>query len=513
MVAGRLCGTTAALIAALTLGLEPSGASARAVVGPRVASASAHVVRAQETTSTTGLDRELGREISSAGGNSSALVVDTDTGRTLYSHDPTTARLPASVEKLFTTSAALFDFGYNHRFETDVDGVGSVRKGVFSGTLYLKGGGDPTFGDQTFDTDNYGRGVGSTVQGLLRTLHSDAGINEITGAILGDATIFDDKGGGPASDYRPNLETEGDLSGLSYDDGFTSGSETALQPRPGLWATQAFAAVAPSQGITIAKGTRISTAKTPAKATLLARVYSPTLTKLIKLTNTPSNDFFAETLTKDLGHFFGAGGTTPAGATVVEKTVSTQLGLSELTNDGSGLSRADRTTATDVVDLLEEMQPSVPFYNSLAVAGVSGTMQGEMLGSTAVNNCRGKTGTLHDVANLVGFCTAANGDLLAFAFLENSLGDSTFGHDTEDLMGEALAAYDGRGNGSPAPVPPRPAAGAAITATGETTTSGSTTTTSTTPGKTTTTTTPGKTTTKTTTTPTTTVGSGGGGGL
>ena len=66
-----------------------------------------------------------------------------------------------------------------------------------------------------------------------------------------------------------------------------------------------------------------------------------------------------------------------------------------------------------------------------------------MLGTRAVDNCRGKTGTLHDVANLVGYCTARNGDTLAFAFMLNSLSNSTYGHLMEDQMGVALANYDG----------------------------------------------------------------------
>jgi D-alanyl-D-alanine carboxypeptidase/D-alanyl-D-alanine-endopeptidase (penicillin-binding protein 4) len=70
-------------------------------------------------------------------------------------------------------------------------------------------------------------------------------------------------------------------------------------------------------------------------------------------------------------------------------------------------------------------------------------MRHEMVGTRAAGNCRGKTGTLRDVANLVGYCTAANGDELVFAFLENGLGNTYIGHLLEDHMGEALAAYAG----------------------------------------------------------------------
>jgi D-alanyl-D-alanine carboxypeptidase len=63
-------------------------------------------------------------------------------------------------------------------------------------------------------------------------------------------------------------------------------------------------------------------------------------------------------------------------------------------------------------------------------------------GTAAQGRCRGKTGTLHDVANLVGLCTARNGHQLVFAFLMNSV-DPVGGHALEDRMAVALAKYTG----------------------------------------------------------------------
>jgi D-alanyl-D-alanine carboxypeptidase/D-alanyl-D-alanine-endopeptidase (penicillin-binding protein 4) len=475
----------------------PAGIAAPAATGGRAASA---------IGSTAALDRTLTQDLHEAGGHSSALVLDADTGQILFSQGATTPRLPASVEKLFTTSAALFEFGSAGRFQTRVYGVGSLRDGVFTGKLYLKGGGDPTFGDRGFDRELYG--TGASVQSLLTDLRG-AGVRMIRGSIIGDPTIFDSRGGGPDSGYRAATETEGELSGLAYDAGWTSSAEVDLQPNPALWATQAFAAAAPSQGIEVARGTKLLTGRTPADATLLAHIGSPPLSTLLKLTNAPSDNFFAETLDKDLGAYWGAGGTTSDGAAIVKRVVGTDLGLSERTDDGSGLSHSDRTTAQTVVELLEEMQSSPAFYDSLAVAGESGTMVDEMLDSPAADNCRGKTGTLSDVANLVGYCTAANGDHLIFAFLENGLVDTTYGHETEDLMGEAMAEYDGNGIGSKAALTlPQPDAGAGVPtgstlgssagSTGSSSgVSGSSTTTATAPQTTTTPTSPG----------------GGGGGL
>jgi D-alanyl-D-alanine carboxypeptidase/D-alanyl-D-alanine-endopeptidase (penicillin-binding protein 4) len=494
-----------AAVLTLLFGLGTAVASARTAPHRRSTPAlgiSPRVTRSRAITSTAGLARSLSADLRDAGGSSSALVVDEDTGRVLFSDTPTIPRLPASVEKLFTTSAALFDFGSNHRFETAVYGVGRLSHGVFSGQLYLKGGGDPSFGDSHFNATHYG--TGANVQTLVRSLRA-AGVRTIRGSIIGDASIFDADGGGPDTGYRANLETEGELSGLSYDAGFTSGAETRLQPQPALWAAQAFATVAAANGISVAKGTKVSTGKTPAGAALLAKIASPTVATLLKLTNAPSDNFFAETLDKDLGAYVGSAvGTTADGAAVVKRTIATKLGLSERTDDGSGLSNYDRTTATEVVELLEEMQPSLAFYNSLAVAGRSGTMIDEMLGTPAANNCRGKTGTLHNVANLVGYCVAANGQRLVFAFLENRLNDATYGHLTEDLMGEALADYDANGAGAAAAALPEPDAGAGVPTQVTSVSSG--------PGpEAPTTTTPTATTTPTSSTTTTTTPSGQGG--
>ena len=48
--------------------------------------------------------RMLDRQMNKAGGASGAYVVDLDTGATLYSRAPDVPRMPASVNKLYTTS-------------------------------------------------------------------------------------------------------------------------------------------------------------------------------------------------------------------------------------------------------------------------------------------------------------------------------------------------------------------------------------------------------------------------
>ena len=73
--------------------------------------------------------------------------------------------------------------------------------------------------------------------------------------------------------------------------------------------------------------------------------------------------------------------------------------------DGSGLSRADRTTPRQVVRLLERMhgqEVGPDFEASLPTAGRTGTLRRRMRGTAAQDNCHAKTGTLIGVSTLAG---------------------------------------------------------------------------------------------------------------
>jgi D-alanyl-D-alanine carboxypeptidase/D-alanyl-D-alanine-endopeptidase (penicillin-binding protein 4) len=423
----RISATPAAAINPLPYGIGP-----QSDVPPAPAPPSAAL---------TQLQRTLARNLNRQGGANSALVVDATSDRTLWRYNDTIDRLPASIEKLYTTTAALLAFGPAHTFSTSVYGAGRLTPaGTFIGTLYLRGGGDPSFGSRNFDRVNYH--AGATTQALAIDLR-DAGVRRVLGAIVGDESYFDALRGGPDSGYRPDLETEGSLSALSYDAGFTNLHEDALDADPPLVATQAFAEALQQVGVGVPPSTTVATGTTPNTATLLASEQSPTLAKLLRLTNSPSDNFFAETLLKDLGASFAGRGTTALGATVVRRVIRQALGLDPRLDDGSGLSRYDRTNPRQVVLLLREMQGQPAFWHSLAIAGVRGTMIKEMRRTRAAGDCRGKTGTLGDVANLVGYCRAADGDMIVFAFMMNGLTDSVAGHHLEDLDAEALANYRG----------------------------------------------------------------------
>jgi serine-type D-Ala-D-Ala carboxypeptidase/endopeptidase (penicillin-binding protein 4) len=387
------------------------------------------------------LQRSLSQSMAQEGRFSGALVVDLTTGQTLFSSAPSTPRLPASVEKIYTTSTALLRLGPSATFTTSILGSGARDPdGVWHGALYLRGGGDPTFGSVGFDRAWYG--TGTTMRRLIGALMKSTGITAVQGSIVGDGSYFDGDQGTPATAFQRSFDVEGSLSGLAYDRGFANINATAFQARPVLFAAQQFAGGLRAARVKLGP-IRISAGRTPPGATPLASVQSPSLATLIALTNTPSDNYLAETLLKDIGARLGGAGTTAAGAAIVRSELLSQFGISPQLNDGSGLSRYDATSPQDVVTVLESMATNSTFVNSLALGGETGTLQHEMQGTVAQGNCRGKTGTLSDVANLAGYCRAADGHTLVFAFLANALGNPDLGHAIEANMAVALAKYDG----------------------------------------------------------------------
>jgi D-alanyl-D-alanine carboxypeptidase/D-alanyl-D-alanine-endopeptidase (penicillin-binding protein 4) len=387
------------------------------------------------------LDRALTRSLRQAGGQTGAFVLDLNTGHALYASSASAGRTPASVEKLYTTSTALLRFGAAARLTTRVLGIGSLRAGgAWHGTLFLKGGGDPTFGSAAFDRRTYG--TGATMRQLVANLIRGQGIRSVAGHIVGDESYFDALRGTPATGYQESSYVEGELSALSYNRGYADPQGSSFQSRPALYATQQLAAALGNANVSVARHVRIFTGRTPSAARQLAAVRSPRIAKLIGLINTPSDNYLAEMLAKGIGARFGGAGTTAAGARVVRRQLATSFGIHPRLDDGSGLSRYDRTSPRDVVALLRAMAGNPPFVQSLAIAGETGTMAYEMVGTRAQGRCRGKTGTLHDAASLVGYCTARDGHNLAFAFLMNSV-DPVTGHALEDKMGVALANYNG----------------------------------------------------------------------
>lgn len=118
----------------------------------------------------------------------SVLVMSLEHGDTLFSQSPDLALAPASNVKLFTTAAALYYLGGGFRFNTFLLADGPIRDGVLHGDLVVYGTGDPTIADR-FGSKNV------VWQAFADTLLA-AGIHEVRGAVVGDASYFNGPGTG-----------------------------------------------------------------------------------------------------------------------------------------------------------------------------------------------------------------------------------------------------------------------------------------------------------------------------
>jgi len=116
-------------------------------------------------------------------------VVDLDSGHSVYARGAERALNPASNAKLVTTAAALARLGPAHRFSTQVwIEPGTRSGGAVSGKLYLQGGGDPSL-------------VTGEIYELAGQLLA-AGITEVRGPIVVDASRFDRDGLPPGFDQK-----------------------------------------------------------------------------------------------------------------------------------------------------------------------------------------------------------------------------------------------------------------------------------------------------------------------
>jgi serine-type D-Ala-D-Ala carboxypeptidase/endopeptidase (penicillin-binding protein 4) len=371
--------------------------------------------------------RYLARQMALAGPFSGAYVVDLDTGHALFASRSDTPRVPASVEKLYTSATALVRFGPAGTLTTSVLADAAPDPlGVVAGNLYLRGGGDPTFGAAA---------AGRLADALIAT----AGLKRIEGRVIGDESAFDPLRGPPSEGYSTSIWV-GPLSALTFNRGFTGDRRPLFQRTPPLFAARAFAKALRLRGVRIGRAARSGI--TPLEAVPITNWSSPPMAELLRRMNLPSDNFMAETLIKALGRQFGGRGTTAAGARVVASTMG-QMGIRTQVADGSGLSRADRTSPRAVVSLLTAMEEGdlyVPFVDSLPVAGRTGTLHDRMRKSAARDACSAKTGTLSNVSALAGYCETRGGGLVAFAFLMN--GVWPYGARVlQDRMAAALANY------------------------------------------------------------------------
>ncbi|MBM4192976.1 MAG: D-alanyl-D-alanine carboxypeptidase/D-alanyl-D-alanine-endopeptidase [Gemmatimonadetes bacterium] len=113
------------------------------------------------------------------------LVVDPQTGDTLYSHNAGKLFMPASNQKILTSAAVLSALGADYRFSTEFYANGPVTNGVLNGDVVVAGRGDPSVSDAV---------QGDAMKPLRAAAESlwARGVREITGGVVKAGNAFPD---------------------------------------------------------------------------------------------------------------------------------------------------------------------------------------------------------------------------------------------------------------------------------------------------------------------------------
>lgn len=155
---------------------------------------------------------------------------------------------------------------------------------------------------------------------------------------------------------------------------------------------------------------------------------SPTISTLAQHCNFQSINLYADAFLKTVGYTLSKDASFEAGVKA-EKFLWSQKGVDLqgfMIRDGSGLSPSGVLTANNLVDILFTMRRDSAFndfYASIPVVGITGTVQNLAKGSKAVGNVRAKSGSIANTRAFSGYYTAANGELMSFAFIINRYAD------------------------------------------------------------------------------------------
>jgi D-alanyl-D-alanine carboxypeptidase/D-alanyl-D-alanine-endopeptidase (penicillin-binding protein 4) len=456
------CLIAANLLLVIGLVFSPSVAQAQAQAKAPVAS---------QAAATISMPPELARAWAQTKLPESALslVVQEVGGPRLMAVAPETPRNPASVMKLVTTYAALSRLGPNYVWHTNfmLDAQSRVNeKGVLSGPLYLRAGGDPVlmlpdvwrlmrdlrlrgikeisdividrsiFSDVTIDPSTFDGSADRPYNaspdafmvgfGAMRLVFSPDPATKtwkhfvdppIPGVEL-DANVAWVEGQCPGS---PSVTTDTTVSGDKVRirvSGRGAGSCGEFDVFRLALSQQEFGARVLREIWREVGGTmtgQVRSGTIPSNAVAVASHQSPPLSEVIRLINKRSNNVMTRVLLLTLGAEAGRKPATVAGSVQVAQEVLARQGLPMtglVLDNGSGLSRNGVVSADSLTQMLNRawISPVMPeFVSSLAILGVDGTTRYRLRDPATKSLAHLKTGALRDVRSVAGYVWSTSG--------------------------------------------------------------------------------------------------------
>ncbi len=408
--------------------------------------------------------------------NMGMMVVDLNTGKTLYQRNAHKEFTPASNMKLFSEAAALILFGPGYNFKTTLStDAKTLNDGVLDGAIYLHLAGDPSFSEKDL--------------GELFSELPNWGIKKITGNFVIVSSNSSIKPHAPGTDPKDfthsygapitplildenrvsvtvNPSITGSLAQVEYntlENSFVLDNKvkTVNHGRCGVSAkitpenhlrlrgcihknSQAIQLEIPIvnplsyaksviknrlAGLGIQLSGKVTLLEDLSKPTLLlAAHHSKPITQLMANTLKRSDNLYADSLFLHTARILnGKSLSWQKAEEVVKNFLQKQTGINmqkSVLIDGSGLSSHDLLTPLQTISLLKYIHSHFPlayeYITALPIAGQDGTLLKRFRKPTQRGFLRAKTGTLTGVISLSGYLYTANGHTLAFAIYINT---------------------------------------------------------------------------------------------
>ncbi len=390
-----------------------------------------------------------------SGSTVSATVIDADSGILIYGERGTMPLKPASNIKIFSTGAALVKMGPDYNISTSLCyDKNKVQNGTLNAPLYIKGEGnalfdlnkldflageikrsgiikitdgiifDNSFFDKTPPLKNYTPSLSPLDIPCISPISINRNIIEIT--FTGNKTETN-----PASKYLRVEKSAGNIAPVLIESGegykIIIPSNKAYKKifffikKPELFASLLLKEKLEERGITV-EG-KIAAGNTPKG--IISVPSSVNLAEYIIETNKLSNNFLAINLKQILSVKFG-NGLNGLSFTKELKNLLESIGVPAdniIPGDGAGISPRCRLTTEALARFLRFIYKNnklfTPFYSSLSIAGIDGTLKEQFFNSPLKNNLRGKSGFMMGVSSISGYFTTRKGKHIIAAVIIN----------------------------------------------------------------------------------------------
>ncbi|MXW57517.1 MAG: hypothetical protein F4124_05310 [Acidimicrobiia bacterium] len=385
----------------------------------------------------------------------------------LYESNASIQVMPSEAFLLLTLATAHKELGPDHAYSTSVLSVVPMEDGVVNGDIYIVGGGDPLLLTPEFvaTLDEGENRLHTPIEQLAQDLVDD-GLALVTGAVVGDATRYDDLL--YVGSWPPNIiesQNIGTLLALQFDDGWVQfpvpdsaveGEEAVEETtegtvgyqaaeNPPFYAAALFDDMLEARDVVIRRSPRSEAVPEGEEAYTLATIESAPLSEHYQQIIDNRDIETTELLLKEIGQVTSGTGSTRAGSRAVE-TVLAGVGVDVdefqvLQFDGSGLDPANVATCPVFTALFDSDEFSPFFHELLPTAAEDTSLQTRFAGVESPERIRAFSGGSSNGTAMIGYIDIGRGQEMTFAFIANQqdVSDNQALRELEDRIVRHLA--------------------------------------------------------------------------